>query len=91
MSIEIILNNNVVKQSKNLRGILDYARLYAVVSCCVVSTDTENYIYFRFNNDATATVNFGSSEVAKNWLLSRRSWGKPSCIELSEYLTVYQW
>lgn len=83
--ITITKNSKIVRKSKNLRCILDYARLYPVTKVTVIGSRLPNdygtplaNVTFHFYDGATSFVNFVSYHVACSWVLSRRSWGKPT-------------
>ena len=76
-------NGATVKRSRNLRGILDYARENPVVKASVVVNPDESAdIVFTFLDGAKSLVHFQSNQVFLDWVLRRRSWGKPDMAQL---------
>ncbi len=85
-------NVRIVKRSKNLRGVLEYARLYPVVSCCLLKQEDGCNLMLRFYDGALCDISFASYIVAKDWINKRSSWGKPTnTVIFSDKLIVYQW
>jgi len=90
--IEVTLKGKTVKRSKNLRGILDYARKEPVVKVYVkpnkawepCALDCGAFVTFVFYDGAKSRVEFASASVAHDWILARRSWGKP----LDKYIVL---
>ena len=76
---EIILNGEVVKRSRNLRGVLDYARTQPVLKCEIDRVEKRGgyTVKFTFYNGATEESSWASDVCALDWCYSRRSWGKP--------------
>ncbi|WP_426050367.1 hypothetical protein [Brevundimonas sp. SL161] len=64
-----------VARSRNLRGILTYARRHPVKRASVYAKgDGRAFVAFHFRGDAFARVEFESFIVAGDWVASRRSW-----------------
>lgn len=74
--ITIYLKDQPVSKSKNLRGILDYARRFPVVSVYVQRYPETGgaAVQFAFDNGADAFADFNSYTIACNWINARRSW-----------------
>jgi hypothetical protein len=79
-----------VARSKNLRGILAYARRSPVKRASAYAKgDGGAFVVFIFNNGAESRVDFASFAVAKAWIASRRSWGlriAGHCETLADYV-----
>ena len=85
-------NGATVKRSKNLRGILDYAREEPVVKASVVvDKDGSADIVFTFLDGAKSLVHFASNQVFQGWILKRRSWGKPSRKYITDFWYILEW
>lgn len=69
---------DVIRRSRNLRGVLDYARVSPVESVSItarhVPGDSSYHLAFRFDDGSTCTAAFAAWRVAADWLLARRSW-----------------
>ena len=68
---EITHNGNVVSTSRNLRGILDYARkhparLFSIEKC----------LYVTFDNKALSRVEFADKTVLTAWIADRIKYGR---------------
>lgn len=79
--IEIELAYTTVSKSKNLRGILEYARNKSSVShaTCYRQSDGGAFVYVLFDNGATCRTRFADYTVALRWFRSRRSWDLSEC------------
>ena len=71
---------HVVRRSCNLRGILDHARQVGVSRVHLVFNTTrkgdyKTVVHFVFYDRSHSTVKFADANVARAWILSRRSWG----------------
>lgn len=65
-----------VARSRNLRGILTYARRHPVKRASVYAKgEGRAFVVFIFQGDAESRVDFESFTVAGDWIESRRSWG----------------
>lgn len=75
--IEILSSaGKVCSRSRNLRGVLTYARKHNVKM--VLSSMTDHYgalVTIHFGDDAKCITNFASWDVAQRWFRARRSWG----------------
>ena len=68
-------NGKLIKRSKNLRGILDYARVSPVNTVlCHENFDRSYTVEFTFDNDALGLTVFADWRVLCHWLKARRSW-----------------
>lgn len=63
-----------VAKSKNLRGILTYARKHGVAGVGVTKKQHGANVAFKFADDAWALVMFADFTVAVQWINARRSW-----------------
>jgi hypothetical protein len=75
MSTQIIKAGRIVAKSKNLRGLLDYARKHAVtrIETIALPSDQGSMRVF-FKDGAECRANFNSFKVMTNWIKARRSW-----------------
>ena len=75
MAIEIHRHGEVVAKSRNLRGLLTYARK-SPVKHVYLRRMAYGYggLFIEFENGATCKTEFASFTVCRNWLESRRSW-----------------
>lgn len=75
-------NCKIVKQSRNLRGILDYARNTSdvmAIHChklfsAVPNGETFHPVEFQFRNGAHCQVDWADCRVLTHWIKSRRAW-----------------
>lgn len=67
-----------IRESRNLRGLLDHARRVAPVSIHCGPPDSQGYsvITVFFANCDYAVTNWADWRVAADWFRSRRSWPK---------------
>ena len=78
MAIEITIDARVVARSKNLRGILDYARKSQVwVSHWIMKkeSDSRALVCVTYSDNAKSVFHFESFTVAQGWIRARRVWG----------------
>jgi hypothetical protein len=76
MTVTINLNGNLVASSKNLRGILDYARKVPVHRVAIYrNLNGDGLLCVTFDNGANCQTTFASYTVCIDWVKSRRSWG----------------
>jgi hypothetical protein len=71
-------SGKAIRASKNLRGILDYARRSPVDSVRLEPwPDEPGYyaVHFKFYDGANAVTKWADWRVCADWLRSRRSWG----------------
>lgn len=71
--ITITLDGVIVKRSKNLRGILEYAHQTATVSLLHIfkNADGSGYAYIVFSNGAESNVTFADYGILKAWAENR--------------------
>lgn len=71
----IIKAGRIIRTSRNLRGVLDYARVSPVVrvETCRVAND-EGTMRVFFKDGAECRCNFASHAVMTAWLKARRTW-----------------
>ena len=94
-SIRIInkVTGKVEKRSRNLRGILDYARTERPVTSIVAwrTRDGDKYrVHFRFGRYVFCTVLWADLEVLDQWIYNRWSWGRPHK-EVTPQLVIYSY
>lgn len=66
----------VVSRTRNLRGVIDYARRHGVKRASAYAKgEGRGFIAFHFADGAESRVDFESYVVAWRWIESRRSWG----------------
>lgn len=89
--IEIVRCGKTVATSRNLRGILDYARLHSVVRVYVHQCDdpAKVLVLFVFDNDARSMTTWADFNVACDWIMSRRSWGLSLNHEYTPNMRLY--
>lgn len=77
MPIEITKAGAIVARSRNLRGILSYARKSPVATVSVSSYSPVRcaHVYVQFDDGAECRTQFSSYTVAVQWVRARRSWG----------------
>ena len=67
----ITLNNKVVNKSRNLRGMMEYARKYGAK----LSQD-DNILHAQYGNGATLETTFADESVLKDWIAARIKYGR---------------
>lgn len=73
--IRIFRQGVVIGDSRNLRGVLDFARRHSVRSWSADMTDDYGArVTLDFCSGATARFEFASWDVAQRWVRARRSW-----------------
>ena len=87
-SVHIVLQGEIISSSKNLRGVLTYARKHGVTSLgfCMTS-DYGADIAFSFGNGARCQVHFQSFNVCQRWVRARKSWG----LKLADGKATNEW
>jgi hypothetical protein len=75
MSVNIIKAGRIVRTSKNLRGVLDYARVSPVrrVETTPLPAGAGS-LRVLYRDGAETRANFASYEVMLDWVKRRRSW-----------------
>lgn len=74
---EIRLDGKVVARSRNLRGILDYARKSPVESVVIAPSPCgRGTLRVTYHNNARASAVFASFTILRDWCDARRSWPK---------------
>ena len=69
-------DSRTVSSTRNLRGLLDYARKSPVVRVAVRETlGGGGELTVTYENGASGHSHFASYIVACHWVLARRSWG----------------
>lgn len=71
----IIKGGRIIRTSRNLRGILDYARVSPVarIESCPIG-ESEGTMRVVFKDGAESRANFASYSVMMEWIAERRSW-----------------
>lgn len=73
--VEIKLGEKSVAHSRNLRGILSYARKAFVRNVyCTRNGDGTGFVCFTFDDGARCRTEFADYTVLLRWVRSRRSW-----------------
>lgn len=73
--IQIEKGGRIVKTSRNLRGLLDYARVSPVARIEAIELPKEaGSMRVIFDNGASTRANFESYKVMRAWIKSRKSW-----------------
>jgi hypothetical protein len=71
----IIKNGQIIRESKNLRGMLDYARVSPVVKIETIQTGICNgSLRVIYADGAESRANFASYHVMIDFVRNRRSW-----------------
>lgn len=66
------------RKSRNLRGILDYARISPVERVHIRPAHGHSaFLDVYYANGAVGYATFADPRVCANWVKSRRSWGAP--------------
>lgn len=70
---------DVIRRSRNLRGVLDYARDVSPVQTVSITArhvpgESVYHVRFTFDDGSTCTAPFADWRVAADFLLARRSW-----------------
>lgn len=94
--LTVNLNGFVVKRSKNLRGMRDYARTSSVVKIETRmrngwANDPGGVLLVTYANGATSESEFASYHIMIDFVRNRRSWLGAEVIHANEdmgYLTV---
>ena len=68
----------IISRSKNLRGIMDYARnqQWCGKTQLEINPILPKELWVRFPGGATATVQFKSAQVLHDWIANRVKFGK---------------
>lgn len=74
--VTIERQGKTVSRSKNLRGILTYARNHGVhiAQAIPAKTDGKGVLAVKFRDGAEVATQFESYEVLRDWLRGRHSW-----------------
>lgn len=72
----IIKNGQIIRTSKNLRGMRDYARVSPVVriESCPINNDTCGTMRVLYADGAESRANFRSYHVMIDFIRNRRTW-----------------
>lgn len=74
---QVIKNGQVIHTSKNLRGMLDYARVHQVAwieSCQIGPNKGQGTMRVIYSDGAESRANFASYHVMIDWIRNRRTW-----------------
>ena len=82
--IKIEKNGQIIKSSRNLRGILDYARISTPKRIELTNQATMGRMRIIFSDGASASADFASFNVMVDWVKNRRSWPQSAVINYSE-------
>lgn len=85
MTLTIELNGKVVARSRNLRGLLDYARKHFIHRVAVYKQNGHGRLYVEFENGAQCRHMFEDYSVLVGWVLSRRSWFRNHGLEQGDH------
>lgn len=92
-SVCVHLDNRLVKSSRNLRGILDYARISPVerVDCQRLLSESPGGpqfypVTFFYDNGAIGQADFQDWRVLVDWIKARRSWAVERFSGLLEFV-----
>lgn len=81
MTVQITLGDKVVSNSRNLRGLLDYARKHFIHRVAICNRNSHGALYVEFENGATCRTEFADYSVLVRWILARRSWFRDHGLE----------
>lgn len=88
-TVEVFNNGGTVSRSKNLRGILTYARKHGMERVGVTEErDGGALVAFLFKNGARCLVMFRSYTVARGFVDARRSWAMTKEVQ-SPHWVIY--
>lgn len=79
----ITLNGRRVSRSKNLRGILAYARTSPVRKVWVAPFAGQGLLRVKYENGAHSTITFADYAAMSQWVLSRKAWPQATLVEAS--------
>lgn len=91
MSVTITKDDKPVSVSRNLRGVMTYARKHGVSDVSFRMTDSyEAAITISFQDGAHCSTHFAAWDVCQRWVRARRSWDihAVSIRPTSEYWTA---
>jgi len=89
--VQIVKDGGTVATSRNLRGILDYAREHGVVRVYVhlSSITAKVLVLFVFADGARSMTEWASFGVACDWIVARRSWDLSLHHEFTPNMRLY--
>lgn len=72
------VSGQLIRQSRNLRGLLDHARreIPVTIECGLRDVDSNYPIRVTFDNGDYAWTRFADWRVAADWFAARRRWGR---------------
>jgi len=76
-SVAIEKNGQIIRHSKNLRGIVDYARISKPLRVELTPINKSNgRLRVIFADGASTSAHFASYHIMIDWVRNRRSWDK---------------
>jgi len=81
----------IAARSRNLRGVLDYARRHPVTCATVYTIEGGALVYFRFEDGAECRVQFSDPRVARWFIDARRSWREAGLEQGAQGPSQYHW
>lgn len=79
--LQIIRQGKVESDSRNLRGLMDYARRNTIQRVTLEMTEDYGALFHvRFVNGATLNTEFAGWDVAQRWVRARRSWSLKAAV-----------
>lgn len=83
---------DVIRRSRNLRGVLDYARDVSPVEKVELPERSKGPypIAFTFYDGSRADTTFEDWRVAARWVAARRSWGRPVLFGMRRFIDMYR-
>lgn len=80
--VVVLKDGKTIRQSKNLRGILSYARgngggVSRVQLCHMIGAPGNYFLRVYYNDGAVGLSDFADWRVAATWVCARRSWDSP--------------
>lgn len=78
--VVIVRGGKVVARSRNLRGVMDYARKsYVREAWCNRNQDGGGFVCFTYDDGSRCRTTFADYGVLLRWVRSRRSWALHEC------------
>jgi hypothetical protein len=78
---------HTVARSRNLRGILDYARKSPLVSVKIAPHAGQGLLLVRYYDGAYSQTAFADFSVLVDWAKARRSWPRATTVTASQLLS----
>ena len=86
----IMLNGKAVRQSRNLRGMLDYARVSPVARAELRKAGAGGILAITYLDGATCEARFGSHVVMLDFVRRRHSWRGAELVTYDDRTTLRQ-